>query len=59
MRTLRSRRWALLIPAGLIALIVVDAVVGVGYRTGTRAAIEIIAPRSPTARRAIVVFPGW
>ena len=48
--------WAL---AGLPALVIVDALVGLAYRTNTDADVRIIVPRSGTVQRAIVVFPGY
>jgi alpha-beta hydrolase superfamily lysophospholipase len=36
-----------------------DALTGIGYRTSTDAHLTIIAARSGSARRAIVVFPGY
>ena len=51
--------WVWRIVAGLPALLVVDALMGLAYRTNTSADVKIIDPRSGTTRRAIVVFPGY
>ena len=48
--------WAL---AGLPALVTVDAMMGLAYRTKTDADVQIIVPRSGAVHRAIVVFPGY
>lgn len=53
------RLWVWLILAGLPALLIVDALMGLAYRTDTSADVKIIAPRSGTTHRAIVVFPGY
>ena len=45
--------------AALPVLLIVDALLGLAYRTNTTADVEIIAPRSGTTHRAIVVFPGY
>jgi hypothetical protein len=45
--------------AGLPALLIVDALMGLAYRRGTSADAQVIRPRSGTARRAIVIFPGY
>ncbi len=51
--------WGWLILAGLPTLLLLDALAGLGYRTNTNAHVTIIAPRSGTTHRAIVVFPGY
>jgi pimeloyl-ACP methyl ester carboxylesterase len=43
----------------LPTLLVVDALAGLAYRTGTTANVTIIRPRSGTTHRAIVLFPGY
>jgi len=48
-----------LILAVFAALVVVDELLGLTYRTGTSATVTIVAPRSGTTNRAIVVFPGY
>lgn len=48
-----------LIMASLVALMTVDALLGLAYRTDTNANVSIIPPRSGTTHRAIVVFPGY
>jgi pimeloyl-ACP methyl ester carboxylesterase len=53
------RLWIWLVLAGLPALLIVDALMGLAYRTNTTVDVEIIAPRSGTTHRAIVVFPGY
>jgi pimeloyl-ACP methyl ester carboxylesterase len=37
----------------------VDALLGVAYRTDTNADVKVVVPRSGTAHRVIVVFPGY
>jgi hypothetical protein len=51
--------WIRLILAGLPVLLIVDAMLGIAYRTNTSADVRIIVPRSGTTHRAIVVFPGY
>lgn len=48
--------WAL---AGIPALVIIDVLMGLGYRTKTDADIQIIVARSGTPRRVIVIFPGY
>lgn len=45
--------------AGLPALLALDALMGLLYRTNTNADVMITVPRSGTTQRAIVVFPGY
>ncbi len=45
--------------AALPVLLIVDALFGLTYRTNTTADVEILAPRSGTTHRAIVIFPGY
>src|ERR1019366_8543843 len=54
-------RWSMfrLFLAGLPALLSVDLLLGLAYRTNTTASVTITVPRSGTTRRAIVVFPGY
>lgn len=51
--------WVRLVLAGLPVLLLVDAMLGIVYRTNTSADVRIIVPRSGTTHRAIVVFPGY
>jgi hypothetical protein len=51
--------WVWRIVVGLPALLVVDALMGLAYRTNTNADVKIIVPRSGTTHRVIVVFPGY
>jgi hypothetical protein len=53
------RLWVWPVLAGLPALLVMDALMGLAYRTNTGADVKIIVPRSGTTHRAIVVFPGY
>jgi hypothetical protein len=53
------RLWGWLILASLPTLLLVDALAGLRYRTNTNAHVTIIAPRSGTTHRAIVIFPGY
>jgi len=55
----RRRLWLWPALASLPALLTVDALLGLTYRTNTSADVKIIVPRSGTAHRAIVVFPGY
>jgi pimeloyl-ACP methyl ester carboxylesterase len=55
----KPRRWIWLVLASLPTLFFFDALTGLVYRTDTTAHVAIIAPRSGSARRAIVVFPGY
>ena len=50
---------ALWLLAGLPALLSVDALMGLAYRTNTRAGITVSASRSGATHRAIVIFPGY
>jgi hypothetical protein len=60
MRAANHRRlWIALLLAAFPALLTLDALMGLAYRTNTRANVEITVPRSGTTRRAIVVFPGY
>ena len=60
MRIARHRRlWVGLVLAGLPALLILDALMGLAYRTNTSADVKITVPRSGATRRAIVVFPGY
>lgn len=43
----------------LAAIMTVDSLLGLAYRTSTTANVTIIPPRSEDAHRAIVVFPGY
>lgn len=54
-------RWSMfrLFLAGLPALLAVDLLFGLAYRTKKTASVSTIGPRSGTTRRAIVVFPGY
>jgi pimeloyl-ACP methyl ester carboxylesterase len=55
----RLRRWSI---GGLLAvagLIVLDSLCGLSYRTGTEAHVTVTSPRSGTARRAIIILPGY
>jgi hypothetical protein len=45
--------------SGLPALLILDALMGLAYRTNTSADVTITAPRSGATHRAIVVFPGY
>lgn len=57
-----AHRWSLrvaLIVASLLAMVIIDSLLGLAYRTDTTAIISIISPRSGTTQRAIVVFPGY
>lgn len=56
----RYRRFVLL-PCGLlIALIVLDSLVGAFfYRTGTEARVQVVPARQGAAQRAIVILPGY
>lgn len=51
--------WLLWAVASLPALVALDALMGLAYRTNTKADVEIILPRSGTVHRAIVVLPGY
>lgn len=53
------RLWVRLVVAGFPALLTVDALMGLLYRTNTSADVSITVPRSGTTHRAIVVFPGY
>jgi len=53
------RLWVWRTLAALSALLIVDALISLAYRTNTTADVKIIAPRSGTTHRAIVVFPGY
>ena len=53
------RLWIWRVLAGLPALLTVDALMGLAYRTNTSADVKINVPRSGTTHRAIVVFPGY
>jgi hypothetical protein len=53
------RSWVWWIVAGLPALLAVDALLGLAYRTNTSADVRIVVPRSGPTHRAIVVFPGY
>jgi pimeloyl-ACP methyl ester carboxylesterase len=55
-RTFKRCCWAL---ASIPALLALDAILGLAYRTNTNAYVNIIVPRSGTTRRAVVVFPGY
>jgi hypothetical protein len=57
--TLRTKLWVRLVLAAVPGVLVVDALMGLGYRTRTEAGVIITAPRSGTTHRAIVVFPGF
>src|SRR5713226_5555258 len=53
------RLWVRLVLACLPALLTLDALMGLLYRTNTSADVRITVPRSGTTHRAIVVFPGY
>ena len=53
------RSWICLALAGFTALLLVDALIGLAYRTNTSAAVRINLPRSGFTHRAIVVLPGY
>ena len=53
------RLWVWRVLVGLPALLTVDALMGLAYRTNTSADVRIIGPRSGTTHRAIVIFPGY
>src|ERR1035437_225288 len=53
------RFWVWRVLAGLPALLTVDALMGLAYRTNTSAGVTIIVPRSGTTHRAFVVLPGY
>jgi alpha-beta hydrolase superfamily lysophospholipase len=55
----RVKRWSRVFLAGLPALVVADALLGLAYHTNTNAQFTIIAPRSGMTRRAVVIFPGY
>ncbi len=58
----REIRWHLIAWSALAAvpgLLIVDAVTGLAYRTGTDAEVRIVTPRSGSTNRAIVVLPGY
>src|ERR1039458_9651652 len=57
--THRRRLWVWRVVAGFPVLLAVDAMMGLAYRTNTSAHVTIIASRSGTTHRAIVVFPGY
>jgi hypothetical protein len=58
-----STSWLWLTAAGLLvgipSMLALDVLLGLVYRTSTRAGVSITPPRSGTARRAIVIFPGY
>jgi hypothetical protein len=41
------------------ALLILDALAGLAYRTDTNAEVDMVGPRSGTVHTAIVVFPGY
>jgi hypothetical protein len=45
--------------AGLVALLILDALMGLAYRTNTNASVKVVAARSGMTHRAIVLFPGY
>jgi len=45
--------------AALPVLLIVDALLGLGYRTNTTADVKVVVPRSGITHRAIVIFPGY
>src|ERR1017187_1718582 len=53
------RLWVWLVIVSLPALLTVDALMGLAYRTSTSADVKINVPRSGTTHRVIVVFPGY
>ena len=55
----RRRLWVWRVLAALPALLILDALMGLAYRTNTSAYVETIFPRSGTTHRAFVVFPGY
>jgi len=54
-----KRRWIWLALASIPTLLLLDALMGLAYRRGTSANVTIIASRSGTTHRAIVLFPGY
>jgi hypothetical protein len=58
-----STSWLWLTVAGLLvgipSLLALDVLLGLVYRTSTHAGVSITLPRSGTARRVIVIFPGY
>ncbi len=60
MRITPSRKlWVRLVLAALPGALVVDALMGLAYRTDMDADVVVTAPRSGTTHRAIVVLPGF
>ncbi len=55
----RCALWIAIVIAIFIALVTIDSLLGLVYRTDTTAKVSIISSRSGTTRRAIVVFPGY
>jgi pimeloyl-ACP methyl ester carboxylesterase len=53
------RLWVGLVLAGLPVLLILDALMGLAFRTNTSADVEITVPRSGATHRAIVIFPGY
>jgi hypothetical protein len=51
--------WVKIVLAAFPALVILDALMGLAYRTNTSADVRITVPRSGTTHRAIVVFPGY
>lgn len=51
--------WIWSVPAGLLVLLTVDALLGLAYRTNTSASVTVIVPRSGRTHRAFVVLPGY
>jgi hypothetical protein len=44
---------------GLLALVLFDSLLGLGYRTSTASRVSVTLPREGVTRQAIVVFPGF
>jgi hypothetical protein len=55
----RLRRWSGLAVAAVLTLVVLDSLVGLGYRTGVTAVVHIVPPRSGRSTETTVVFPGY
>jgi hypothetical protein len=55
----RGGRIATSCAASTAAVLLVDLLLGFGYRTRTDSGVVVTPPASGTARQALVVFPGY